>query len=1078
VERPPQVLPPTPELIQESKAGAGERQKEPIASTHSTIEQQSSPPGDNASGEARESGAQIEEEMEEGLRTTFRKRRIDFKTLPRPLLVLLRFTLAQVWVVALLLATQTLPQPLVRGSVDEQGQIYVVPLAAFIVLVVLLIAAIWIALAGALRVRWDMRFLVIALVTWLLTPGPLNSLTANAGLRGEPFVTEARLRWAQLALVALIWLGAASLSLLGKRAQPKGTASPSESRPWHGWVFGLTGVPILLYYGLELVIWLVYANASFLGAGSEHFLYDIGFQTYFLPSSLLLLVYWYSTDLLEWGGIIANSILAATLGVPRLLVTVTVLAAGAMLVNELRINGWRIFLGLAIVAVIMVLVALVVRFARIRSDWPAHIPALALLLGAVVLYLQFAVISEVTGHLVAAHGLVAQEIVVPLSTLAEIPVLLVALTFGLVLVARGRLGKLDQSAVGLFLVMVVLLDAAANLPDFLKYASLPVGILQQPYSLFAGLKFFAAVGALVWIGPLLVRRRSLTEANKQLSSAFFLLLAGLQVIDWLIDLTNGITTLGARSTVLAGLFVLTTLWDLVTSGEQTNKGTPPFPREGRVLLYLGYTLATISLLLYTGTLRAQTTGAPAPSYLSTSSDLLLGLFFLGAPVVVLQFLLRVGRRIPRAAEAAVPQPAGRVSPWWMQLGIGGSGMLALVVVIAFLVASALPRLIQTSQVLPSQAYTAPSPGPGCAPKGTLWADYPDAPISLHCLPKGTQITALPKKFGSVGFLSPEIWHIQNYRVSVQVDFSRFLDGCVSILTRFSGTAYYEHALCADGTWELGRSSDTFTTLAQGQAALARTNTLEAATNGSQQSLTINGIQKASVTDSTSTAGSIQLGVFNKSTRTKSVVLSDFVFTPLPHRTSTAASPFSVPSSAVLAFREPLTSPGRWKNQPADARGTICQFVQGGYQVQVRQKDWIGDCGGVGHRDYTNFVFEVHMKIVAGDCGGIDFRQTNQSLGYYFLVCQNGTYALFEAPASGKIAVIANGASSFISSGVQAENLIAVVANGTRLDFYANHQQIYGTNDSTYSHGLMDISAATLSSTLTQVVYWDASVWTL
>lgn len=56
------------------------------------------------------------------------------------------------------------------------------------------------------------------------------------------------------------------------------------------------------------------------------------------------------------------------------------------------------------------------------------------------------------------------------------------------------------------------------------------------------------------------------------------------------------------------------------------------------------------------------------------------------------------------------------------------------------------------------------------------------------------------------------------------------------------------------------------------------------------------------------------------------------------------------------------------------------------------------------------------------------------------------------------------------------NLIAVVAHGAKLSFYANHQNIYGTTNSPYSHGLMDVSAATV--TLTQIVYWDASVWTL
>ncbi|HWZ19334.1 MAG TPA: hypothetical protein VNW73_11085 [Ktedonobacteraceae bacterium] len=58
--------------------------------------------------------------------------------------------------------------------------------------------------------------------------------------------------------------------------------------------------------------------------------------------------------------------------------------------------------------------------------------------------------------------------------------------------------------------------------------------------------------------------------------------------------------------------------------------------------------------------------------------------------------------------------------------------------------------------------------------------------------------------------------------------------------------------------------------------------------------------------------------------------------------------------------------------------------------------------------------------------------------------------------SGQSILIARVVSPFIASGFQAEKIIAVVANGTRLDVYANHQQIYGTTDSTDGHGLMDI----------------------
>jgi hypothetical protein len=326
----------------------------------------------------------------------------------------------------------------------------------------------------------------------------------------------------------------------------------------------------------------------------------------------------------------------------------------------------------------------------------------------------------------------------------------------------------------------------------------------------------------------------------------------------------------------------------------------------------------------------------------------------------------------------------------------------------------------------------------------------------------------------VGFLPPGNTLVRDYRVSVQIDFSSAPQACIGIHTRFSGTGYYENAICADGTWVLWRVSDKFTALASGQVALARTYTLGAASDGPKQSLTISGTEKASVTDGTLTTGDIQLEVSNDDISTRSVVLSDFSYTPLPNSTAIATPA----SSAVLAFKDPLTSPGRWQNQPVGVHGITCQFVQGGYQVKVAQKGWIGNCGGVGHQDFSNFVFEVHMRIVAGDCGGIVFRKANNSAGYYFQVCRNGAYNLALVTRSGQSILIAKGISPFIASGLQAENLISVVANGTRLDFYANHQLIYGTNDSTYSHGLMDISAATVDSTLTQVVYWDASVWTL
>jgi hypothetical protein len=886
-----QQAPPNAQGTAAEQAGA----TPPLAAV---AEPESHSPGEDATkaktGEDKEG-----REEEEGPVATFRKRRIAFKTLSRPLQVLLLLTLVQIGVVALLLAIQNLPQPQVSsGVISAEGQHFVVPLAAFIVLAVSLTAATWFAMAGALRVHWSLRFLVVALATWTLADFPILQLTITSS-QGEPDLTEVRVRWIQLALLALFWVWAAGVSLARWRAQRKGAVLPPDSRPWHGWTFGMAVVPLLIYYGLDLVIWRAYVAAGLPGYGASLLLEGIGTQSLLLPPFLVLLVYWSSTDLLEWGEIIAKSIVTAMRRVRRrwLLMTVTVLAAVGMLVNVLRLEGRGIVLGLVLLAVVIVLVALVVRFAQIRSDWPAQIPPLAFLLGAIVLYLSYAVTEEVIAPIAVAHGL-AHGVLGSLSFLMAVPVLLIALTIALVLVVHGRLGKPKQGAVGLFLVMVVLLDVAVTLHGILSAAGFPVAVLQQPYHLLYDLQFFAAVGVLIWIIRLLVRRQPLTEASRPLVSAF-LLLAGLQTIDWLNDLANGITALGARSTVLlAGLFVLTTLWDVVTSGEQvTNTDSPAFPREGRMLLYLGSTLVATSLLLYIGSLRAQMSGTPAPDYFSSDTDAFLGLFLLGAPMVVLTFLLSVRQHIQRTAVVAAPQPAGRVSPRTLQLGIVGSGALALALVMVFLMVSTWPRLVQSSQGLLGQPYKTTSPGPGCDTGGATWIVQPDAPISFRCLSKGTQITVLPKKLGLVGFGTPEIKQAQNYHVSVQVDFSRFPDGCVGILTHFNGTPSYANSVCANGSWWLYSIDEAANTtlLKKGEVTPARTYTLEATTDGPDQRFAINGLTVATFSSvasamsndkqaATTGVGDIQLTLENFGSGKESVILSDFVFTPLLDRT--------------------------------------------------------------------------------------------------------------------------------------------------------------------------------------------------
>ena len=184
----------------------------------------------------------------------------------------------------------------------------------------------------------------------------------------------------------------------------------------------------------------------------------------------------------------------------------------------------------------------------------------------------------------------------------------------------------------------------------------------------------------------------------------------------------------------------------------------------------------------------------------------------------------------------------------------------------------------------------------------------------------------PGKTGFVGFDIPGGNTLaQNYHDSVQIDFSNAPHVCVDILTRFSDPGFYVNAICADGNRDLGRRLDKFTDLAYGQTAPTHIYTLEATTDGPKQSLAINGIENASVTDGTLTTGQLELAVLNSDISMKSVVLSDYSYTP------------SLPCRRAHCLRH------------------LHSLILG--------------CGGVGRRDYTNFVYRLRMSGRESHWGG-------------------------------------------------------------------------------------------------------------
>lgn len=186
-------------------------------------------------------------------------------------------------------------------------------------------------------------------------------------------------------------------------------------------------------------------------------------------------------------------------------------------------------------------------------------------------------------------------------------------------------------------------------------------------------------------------------------------------------------------------------------------------------------------------------------------------------------------------------------------------------------------------------------------------------------------------------------------------------------------------------------------------------------------------------------------------------------------------PYSPPG--MLALNDPLSDNSQgygWGEFTTNSIGGACQFTGGAYHVSQSKAGFEVSCKA-STTNFSNFAFEVQMRIIQGDCGGLIFRYdtTNDKNFYQFRVCQDGIYVLSNSYSI----TLARNSSSAIYTGLNQSNLIAVVANGSTLDLYVNNQRIDSVSDSSYSQGEIGVAAIYITGP-TEVVYSNAKVWTL
>src|SRR6266566_4258181 len=160
------------------------------------------------------------------------------------------------------------------------------------------------------------------------------------------------------------------------------------------------------------------------------------------------------------------------------------------------------------------------------------------------------------------------------------------------------------------------------------------------------------------------------------------------------------------------------------------------------------------------------------------------------------------------------------------------------------------------------------------------------------------------------------------------------------------------------------------------------------------------------------------------------------------------------------------------------RGGACVFKGDGYHASVSSTNFFNDCLNT-KTAFSNFTYQVTMKIIKGNAGGIIFRADSVNSKYYlFRVGGEGIYVLsqYVDNVGAHAKILSRSFCLACHLGLNQTNVLAVVADGHSITLYVNSQQIASINDSSYDRGQIGVIAYPYSDP-TEVVYTNAKVWT-
>jgi hypothetical protein len=930
--------------------------------------------------------------------------------------------LGQTIIAALLLATQFAPQPHVTSGVAAQGGLsYGVPLAGFLVMVISLAAGYWMLAVGALYPRAHVRISVIILVVGLLAIQPVTSLAGRQS--GGPYSLDQWLSIGQLGVLAAFLLWAVGRALTSRRITPP-TPHPAGEQPSGGAVSNrpvfIGAVAALgLYYGLQFGIWLAFVQAGQAGTGAGILLHSISAEVLLLPLALVLPILAFST---EWVNRAQRIVRHAAffregprgrLSFTRPMPYLVALVAVALLGYELWHATLGLLGGLVVVIVIAAITARLVQFVQIDWDWPLDV-SIGWVFAAAAFYV---VDTELLGDLNPFSPGLPSLIVTTVAALLPVPIALGGLTVALLLIIKGRAGRTELGVGGLLLAIVAMVILARFYPPALDDAGLAT---PQPSDFLGALDIGVAVAALGWLA-LMLRRGEWGKHTVRLRNTLILLI-GLWTVRggyWLLRLVARIPP--QYTILLAALFLLPALWvalvpkaqrrlarplrnynpglaklfGVLDGGEKSDGSEDSPPARAADLMRTGSGLIATCMIVYLGTFREPVSGAILPSFLQGDLTASGGLLLLGPPVVVLAFVLRLWHRRPRhdrtdAADAA----AGSAAADRGRRAVAVAVAVTLAATVALMV-SALPRTVQASE---NASYAATLPGANCDDGDASWTLTAPAPLGLDCSDSGLALTVAAHETNVMTFIPPDGYFPPNYQASVQVNFVRPTQECVSVETRMTSAGYYWFSICRTGTWAVDRFTGvTFLVLAEGAITPAESYSVMVTADGADQRLTIGGLQVATVADlDYQGTQSLALGIQNLSGQPGVATISHFAYQPLGQTAAMASA-----GSYFAARPGPRCDHGaaQWAVLDPPQAQVGCQATGTAVAVPI---------GGRGDLDFTppggTFPADYRVAVTAnlrglpGGCVLLGTRMTGVN-GYRDGICSNGDWFIDVADGS-------------------------------------------------------------------------------